>query len=51
MKLCIADGSTRTIEGHGDINFVFRSGNGLVRVTLTNVAHVPDLQYHPYPLS
>ena len=44
-KLRIADGSTRTIEGYGDINFAFRSGNGLVRITLTNVAHVPDLRY------
>ena len=46
LKLRIADGSTRTIEGYGDNNFVFRSGNGLVQVTLTNVAHVPDLRYH-----
>ena len=30
LKLRIADGTTRTIEGYGDINFVFRSGNGLV---------------------
>ena len=45
FKLRIADGTTRTIERYGDINFVFRSGNGLVRVTLTNVAHVPDLRY------
>ena len=29
-KLRIADGSTRTIEGYGDINFALRSGNGLV---------------------
>ena len=41
LKLRIADGSSRTIEGYDDINFAFRSGNGLVRVTLTNVAHVP----------
>ena len=46
LKLRIADCSTRTIEGYGDINFVIRSGNGLVRVTLTNVAQVPDLRYH-----
>ena len=46
LKLRIADGSTRTIKGYGDINFVFRSGNGLVQVMLTNVAHVPDLRYH-----
>ena len=45
LKLRIADGSTRMIEGCGDINFVFRSGNDLVQVTLTNVAHVPDLRY------
>ena len=50
LKLRIADGSTRTIEGYGDINFVFRSENGLVRVTLTNVAHVPDLRYHLFSL-
>ena len=46
FKLRIADGSTRTIAGYGDIHFVFRSGNGLVRVTLTNVAHVPDLHHN-----
>ena len=50
LKLRIAACSTRTIEGYGDINFVFRSGNGLVRVTLTNVAHVPDLRYHLFSL-
>ena len=49
-KLRIADGSTRTTEGYGDVNFSFRSGNGLVRVTLTNVAHVPDLRYHLFSL-
>ncbi|CAN0515573.1 unnamed protein product, partial [Scytosiphon promiscuus] len=46
LKLLIADGSTRSIEGCGDINSVFRSGNGLVKVPLTNVAHVPDLRHH-----
>ena len=46
LKLRIADGSTRSIEGYGDITFVFRSGNGLVQVLLTNVAHVPKLRYH-----
>ena len=25
LKMCIADGSTRSIEGYGDINVVFRS--------------------------
>ena len=50
LKLRIADGSTRTIEGYGDINFVFRSGNGHVRVMLTNVAHVPALRYHLFSL-
>ena len=50
FKLRIADGSTRTIEGYGDINFVFRSGNGFVQVTLTNIAHVPDLRYHLFSL-
>ena len=50
LKLRIADGSTRTIQGHGDIKFVFRSGNGLVRVTLTDVAHVQDVRYHLFSL-
>ena len=50
LKLRIADGSTRAIEGYSDINFVFRSGNGLVQVTLTNVAHVPDLRHHLFSL-
>ena len=36
LKLRIADGSTRSIEGYGDVRFVFRSGNGLVHVLLTN---------------
>ena len=46
LKLRIADGSARTIKGYDDIYFVFRSGNGHVQITLTNIAHVPDLQYH-----
>ena len=46
LKLRIADDTTRPIEGCGDINFVFRSGNCLADVLLTNVAHVPDLSYH-----
>ena len=50
LKLRIADGSTRSIEGYRDMNFVFRSGNGLVQVLLTNVAHVPDLRYHLFSL-
>ena len=50
FKLRIADGSTHTIEGFGDINFVLRSGNGLVQVTLTTIAHVPDLRYHLFSL-
>ena len=50
LKLRIADGSTRSIEGYGDVRFVFRSGNGLVQVLLTNVAHVPDLRYHLFSL-
>ena len=44
LKVCIGDGSTRSIERHGDINVVFRSGTRLVQVLLTNVAHVPDLR-------
>ena len=50
LKLRIADGSTRSIEGYGGIRFVFRSGKGLVQVLLTNVAHVPDLRYHLFSL-
>ena len=50
LKLRIADGSTRSIEGYGDISFVFRSGNGLVQALLTNVAHVPDIRYHLFSL-
>ena len=50
LKLRIADGSTRSIEGYGDVRFVFRSGNGLVQVLMTNVAHVPDLRYHLFSL-
>ena len=50
LKLRVADGSTRTIQGYGDNNFVFRSRNGLVRVTLTTVAHVPDLRYNLFSL-
>ena len=49
LKLRIADGSTRTIEGYDDIYFVFRSGNGPVQVTLTNIAHVTNLRYHLFP--
>ena len=47
LKLQIADGSTRSMEGCGDIHVVFRSGNGIVQVLITNVAHVLDLRYHP----
>ena len=50
LKLRIADGSTRSIEGYGDIKVVFRSGNGLVDVLLKDVAHVPDLRYHLFSL-
>ena len=32
------------------MNFVFRFGNGLVQALLTNVAHVPYLGYHLFPL-
>ena len=46
LKLRIADDPTRTIEGYGDVNFGFRSGTGLVRVLLTNVAHVPYVRFH-----
>ncbi|CAM9607237.1 unnamed protein product, partial [Laminaria digitata] len=34
LKLRIADRSTRSIEGYGDIRVIFRSGNGLVDVLL-----------------
>ena len=49
-KLRIDDGLTRPMEGYGDIAFFFRSRNGLVKVTPTSVAHVPDLQYMLFPL-
>ena len=53
LKLRIANGTTRSIEGCDGISFVFRSGNGLVDVLLTNVAHVPGFSttYFPCPLS
>ena len=50
LKLRIADGSTRSIAGYGDINVGFRSGNGLVQVLITNVSYVPDLRYHLFSL-
>ena len=46
LKLRIDDGLPFTIEGYVDVNFVIRSGNGLVQATLTNIAHVPDLRYN-----
>ncbi|CAN0531062.1 unnamed protein product [Scytosiphon promiscuus] len=46
LKLRITDGSTRSIEGYGDIRFIFWSGNSFVQVLLTNFEHVPDLRYH-----
>ena len=45
-KLRVADGSTRSIDGYRDINFVCQPGNDLVQVLITNVAHVPNLRYH-----
>ena len=39
LKLRIADVTTRSIEAYVDIKFVFRSGNGRVDATLTNVGH------------
>ena len=50
LKLRIADGTTRSIEGYGDINFAFWFGNGLVDVMMTNVTHVPDFRYHLFSL-
>ena len=50
LKQPIADDSARTIEGFCVINFVFRSGNGLVRVMLANVPHMPDLRHHLFSL-
>ena len=50
LKLLITDGTTCSIEGYGEINFVFRSGNGLVNMLLTNVTHVSDLRYHSFSL-
>ena len=46
----IAGGPTPSIEGYGDINAVFRSGNGLVQVLKTNVVHLPDLCHHLFSL-
>ena len=45
LQLRVTGGSTGTVERYGGITFVFRSGNGLGRVMLTNVAHVPDFLY------
>ena len=50
LKLSIDDDTTRSIEAHSDISFVFRSGNSLVDLLLTNVAHGPDLRHHVSPL-
>ena len=50
LKQRTADGSTRTIERYDNVSFVFRSGNGLVRVMLTNVAHLPDIRYYLFCL-
>ena len=50
LKLLITDGTTCSIEGYGEINFVFRSGNGLVDVLQTNVTHVSDLRNHFFSL-
>ena len=50
LKTRFADGTTRSLDGHVDLSFVFPSGNGLVDVLLTNVAHVPDLSYHLFSL-
>ena len=36
---------------HSSALLVFRSGNGVVQVTLTNVAHVPDLRYYLFSLT
>ena len=44
LQLLIADGSTRSIEGYGDINVIFRPGNCLVGVLLKDIAHVADLR-------
>ena len=49
LNMRIVDGSPRSIEGYGDINFVCRSANGLVQVLLTDAAHVPDLRYNRFP--
>ena len=50
LKLRIDSGSTRSIEGYGDIRVIFRSGNDLVQVLLTNVAQGPDLGHHLFSL-
>ena len=51
LKLRIADDTTLSIKGYGEISFVVWSGNDLVDVLLTNVLHVPDLLYHLFSLS
>ena len=41
-----AGGSTFPIVGSGTLRLSLRSGQGVVRVTLMNVAHVPGLSHH-----
>ena len=44
--LRVASGSLLPIEGHGDLTIDFRSGVGVERVELSNVAYVPRLSYN-----
>ncbi|CAN0397749.1 unnamed protein product, partial [Hapterophycus canaliculatus] len=44
--LRVASGSLLPIEGHGDLTVDFQSGQGVVRVVLSNVAYVPRLNYN-----
>lgn len=45
LKLCIANGTARSIEGYGDINFIFQAANDIQDVLLNNGVHVPRLRY------
>ena len=45
-----AGGNTFPIVGIGTLRLSLRSGEGVVCVTLMNVAHVPGLSYHLLPL-
>ena len=44
--LCCAGGSTFPIVGTSTLRIILRSGEGVVCLTLMNVAHVPGLSHH-----